>query len=62
MFINTQEQYMAAKTQQISLKHAESNAEVLACFNVMRELRPNLISAESFLEQVTRMRERAFRE
>ncbi|MFQ6333162.1 GNAT family N-acetyltransferase [Methylophilus sp. 3sh_L] len=52
---------MAAKTQQILLKHAESDAEVLACFNVMRELRPNLISAESFLEQVTRMRERGYR-
>jgi len=52
---------MATKTQEVTLKHAESDAEVLACFNVMRELRPNLINAESFLEQVTRMRECGYR-
>ena len=37
------------------LKHAETEAEILACFSVMRELRPNLASAESFLAQVQRM-------
>jgi ribosomal protein S18 acetylase RimI-like enzyme len=61
MFINTQERHMVTKTQEVTLKHAESDAEVLACFDVMRELRPNLINAQSFLEQVTRMRERGYR-
>lgn len=50
----------AARTQLV-LKHAESEAEILACFNVMRELRPNLASAESFLVQVQRMQTRGYR-
>lgn len=46
---------------QIVLKHAESQTEILACFDVMHELRPNLTSAQNFLEQVIRMREHGYR-
>jgi ribosomal protein S18 acetylase RimI-like enzyme len=63
MFNTIQETRMAAKTHtaQIILKHAESDAEILACFDVMHELRPNLTSAESFLQQVLRMRKQGYR-
>lgn len=51
---------MASKliSAEIIIKFAETDEEILACFDVMRELRPNLTTAQSFLEQVLRMRER----
>jgi len=45
----------------VVLKHAETEADILACFNVMRELRPHLASAESFLAQVQRMQTQGYR-
>lgn len=45
---------------EIIIKFAESDGEILACFEVMRELRPNLTSAQNFLEQILRMRERGY--
>jgi hypothetical protein len=45
----------------IVLKHAKTDAEVMACFDVMRELRPNLTSAASFLEQVKSMTKYGYR-
>jgi ribosomal protein S18 acetylase RimI-like enzyme len=38
----------------IVLRHAESTAEIAACFPVMRELRPHLRSAEELVERVSR--------
>jgi ribosomal protein S18 acetylase RimI-like enzyme len=38
----------------ITLRHAESAAELAACFQVMRELRPHLANAEEFLTRVQR--------
>ncbi|MBW8833340.1 MAG: GNAT family N-acetyltransferase [Burkholderiales bacterium] len=35
-----------------TLRHAETEAELLACIPVMRELRPQLDSTESFIERV----------
>lgn len=48
-----------SQTSKITLKHAETDTDILACFDVMRELRPNLTSAASFLEKVRRMQESA---
>ena len=45
----------------ITLKHAESDTEIIDCFDVMRELRPNLTSASSFLKQVRRMNKHGYR-
>jgi ribosomal protein S18 acetylase RimI-like enzyme len=36
-----------------SFRHAQSEADVLACFDVMRQLRPGLQSAQELLERVT---------
>ena len=49
------------KTPPVTLKHAESDADILACFDVMQELRPNLTSDLTFLEQVRRMEKRGYR-
>jgi ribosomal protein S18 acetylase RimI-like enzyme len=38
----------------IVLRHADSAAEIAACFPVMRELRPHLRSAEELVERVAR--------
>ncbi|TXG98941.1 MAG: GNAT family N-acetyltransferase [Nevskiaceae bacterium] len=53
---------MASKliSAEIIIKFAETDEEILACFDVMRELRPNLTTPQSFLEQVLRMRERGY--
>jgi ribosomal protein S18 acetylase RimI-like enzyme len=45
----------------IVLKHAKTDSEILACFDVMRELRSNLTTPETFLEQVKRMSKRGYR-
>ncbi len=50
-----------SQTSKITLKHAETDADILACFDVMHELRPNLTSAASFLEKVQRMQEHGYR-
>ncbi|HEX5538837.1 MAG TPA: GNAT family N-acetyltransferase [Methylophilaceae bacterium] len=46
---------------QIELRHAESTAEILACYSVMRELRPHLATSEEFLERVRRQAEQGYR-
>ena len=46
--------------QLITLQHAKSDAEICACFDVMRELRPNLTEDSSFLEQVRRMEKQGY--
>lgn len=38
----------------ITLRHAESVADIAACFPVMRELRPHIADAEEFLTRVQR--------
>ena len=45
----------------IELRHAESPAEILACYPVMRELRPHLATPEEFLERVQRQAEQGYR-
>lgn len=42
-------------------KHAETEAEVAACFKVMLELRPMLESVESFVEKILRMQKRGYK-
>src|SRR5262249_9256806 len=43
------------------VRHAETDAEVLACFDVMQQLRPHLKSAEDFLARVTLQRAQGYR-
>jgi ribosomal protein S18 acetylase RimI-like enzyme len=38
----------------ITLRHAESATDLVACFPVMRELRPHLTGADEFLSRVRR--------
>ena len=45
----------------IALRHAESAPEILACYPVMRELRPHLATAEEFLERVERQARHGYR-
>ena len=45
----------------IELRHAESPAEILVCYPVMRELRPHLTTPEEFLERVQRQAEQGYR-
>jgi ribosomal protein S18 acetylase RimI-like enzyme len=45
----------------VRLGHAESDAEVLACFPLMRQLRPHLASAEDFLARVRRQASEGYR-
>lgn len=46
---------------QTEFKHAKTEAEITACFEVMLELRPMLTNVESFLEKVLRMQMRGYR-
>ena len=48
-------------TDTLILRHAETNAEVTACFAVMQQLRPQLKSPEDFLAAVTLQREQGYR-
>ncbi|TAL99672.1 MAG: GNAT family N-acetyltransferase, partial [Pusillimonas sp.] len=41
----------------IVLRHAETDEELRACFDVMHELRPRLPDASDFLTRVKRMRQ-----
>jgi GNAT superfamily N-acetyltransferase len=43
------------------LRHAETDAEVAACFAVMRQLRPNLANAEELLTRVRRQQQAGYR-
>jgi ribosomal protein S18 acetylase RimI-like enzyme len=43
------------------LRHAETAAELAACFPIMRELRPHLASADAFVQQVLRQRAAGYR-
>ncbi len=45
----------------VELKHAESDVELLACYEVMLELRPNLTSPESYLAQVKRQSKQGYK-
>ena len=43
------------------LSHIDNERDCLACFDVMRELRPHLLSAQAFAEQVRRQAGQGFR-
>jgi GNAT superfamily N-acetyltransferase len=43
----------------VMLRHAESAADIVACFPAMRELRPHLGSAEELVERVNRQQREA---
>jgi GNAT superfamily N-acetyltransferase len=45
----------------IALHEAETEAEIAACFPVMRELRPHLANAEEFVTRVRRQRKDSYR-
>jgi len=45
----------------IELRHAETPAEIAACFPVMRSLRPHLGGAEELVERVSRQRGAGYR-
>jgi GNAT superfamily N-acetyltransferase len=44
-----------------TLRHAETDAEIAACFPVMRLLRPHLVSAEELCARVRRQAEVGYR-
>lgn len=46
---------------EITLRHAETEAEAAACFPVMVELRPKLADAQEFAERVARQRAAGYR-
>jgi GNAT superfamily N-acetyltransferase len=43
----------------VTLRHAETDAEIAACFPTMRELRPHLADAVELVERVRRQRDEA---
>jgi len=45
----------------VTLRHAETDAELAACFPVMRELRPHLSDPASFVTRVHRQRAAGYR-
>ena len=45
----------------INLRHAATNAEVVACFPVMRLLRPHLTGADELVARVARQRKAGYR-
>ena len=45
----------------IALRHADTDAEVAACFPAMRELRPHLADAGKFVSRVRRQRQEGYR-
>ncbi len=45
----------------VTLRHAESDAELARCFPVMHELRPELASAPAFIAYVERQRPHGYR-
>lgn len=45
----------------LKISHAESDAEIAACFPVMRELRTHLADAEEFVARVRRQQDSGYR-
>jgi ribosomal protein S18 acetylase RimI-like enzyme len=45
----------------LGYRHAESDAEILACYEPMRELRPHIGSAQEFLTRVRRQADDGYR-
>lgn len=45
----------------VVIRHAESSADILACFDVMRQLRPRLASAEHMLAALAPQRVQGYR-
>ncbi|MEO8714577.1 MAG: GNAT family N-acetyltransferase, partial [Acetobacteraceae bacterium] len=45
----------------VVLRHAESEAEIAACFPVMHELRPHLVDAAELVERVRRQQADTYR-
>jgi len=45
----------------VRLRHAESDADLLACFPLMRQLRPHLASPEDFVARVRRQAAEGYR-
>lgn len=48
-------------TKNLTLRHAETEAEIRACFPVMRQLRPRLQMPEDFFDTVTRQGMQGYR-
>ena len=46
--------------QSCTIAIAERPAQITRCFDVMRELRQHITSAEEFLERVTRLQEQGY--
>ena len=44
-----------------ALRHADTEADRLACFSVMHELRPHLRDADEFMQRTGRAREQGYR-
>jgi ribosomal protein S18 acetylase RimI-like enzyme len=59
--MNYHYQRIAAMTDTLSVRHADSAAELTACFAVMRELRPQLRNAEDLLTAIATQREQGYR-
>lgn len=52
---------LASPTIDATLRHAETDAELRACWPVMQQLRPHLQSADDFIVRVHRMRNDDYR-
>ncbi|MEM5438767.1 GNAT family N-acetyltransferase [Paraburkholderia diazotrophica] len=48
-------------TDVLVLRHAETDADVMACFGVMQQLRPHLQSSEEFVARVALQRTQGYR-
>jgi len=46
---------------QYTLQHAETDAELAACFELVQQLRPHLRSAQEFIDQVTTQSAQGYR-
>jgi GNAT superfamily N-acetyltransferase len=46
---------------EVTLRHAESKAEIAACFPVMAQLRPHLASVDELVARVSRQRDAGYR-
>lgn len=51
----------AARAGSPALRHAESDAEIAACFPVMRELRPHLADADELVARIRRQQREGYR-
>jgi ribosomal protein S18 acetylase RimI-like enzyme len=51
----------AAESSVLRLAHADSDAEIAACFAVMRELRPHLASADELVARIRRQQRESYR-